>query len=265
MSRVRFRSRVAFAAGSCLLGGSLLSTVVVGATAASATRISTPSVTPARPAPSTTGARAVGVPETTAPPATDPAPPVSDPFQPVLPPTSAATANVSIVDFGFSPASVTVTAGSTVTWTNTGAAIHSVTSDTGAFDSSPTCPSGSCLDPGATYSHTFATAGRFTYHCRVHPTMTGTVVVNAAPGTTTTTTTAAPGSTAGNPPVSGGGGVSPTTASGSTGPELAFTGASAIEMWLVLSALFTISVGLALRPRRRAFPVPASDRSPHRH
>ena len=42
---------------------------------------------------------------------------------------------VSIVDFAFQPASIEVPAGSTVTWTNTGAAPHTVTADDGAFDS----------------------------------------------------------------------------------------------------------------------------------
>ena len=42
---------------------------------------------------------------------------------------------VSIVDFAFQPASIEVPAGSTVTWTNTGAATHTVTADDGAFDS----------------------------------------------------------------------------------------------------------------------------------
>lgn len=257
MSRVRFRSRAAFV--SCLLGGSLLSTVVVGATAASAARPTTTTVAPAAPvtsAPPTTGAATLEAPTTTTPLA-----PVGDPFQP--PPTSSATTQVSIIDFGYSPATVTVAAGSTVSWTNTGDAIHSVSSDTGAFDSSPSCPTGSCIDPGGTYSHVFAAAGRFAYHCKVHPDMTGAVVVNAAPATTTTTT-ASPGSSAGNPPVSGGGGVTPTT-TGSTDPELASTGVSAVATWLVLGALVAISIGLALRPRRRAYPIPVSTDRSDRH
>jgi plastocyanin len=178
---------------------------------------------------------------------------LKDPFAPatVASPRAAATTTVSIVDFGFSPATVTVVTGSTVTWTNTGAVIHSVTSDTGAFDSSPGCPSGPCIDPGASYSHVFAQAGRFAYHCKVHPNMTGTVVVNAA----ATTTTASPGSAtpgSGNPPVSAG--ATPSTAARGTGNDLAFTGASGRELWIAFGALATITLGLALRPRRRAFP-----------
>ena len=174
----------------------------------------------------------------------DPTPPLEDPFAPVTvaPPTPAASAVVSIVDFGFSPAIVTVTAGSTVTWTNTGAVIHSVTSDTGAFDSSPSCPTGPCIDPGGSFSHLFPQVGQFAYHCKVHPNMTGTVVVDA-PATTTTATT--PGTTPGrgNPPVSAG--ATPSTSADGTGNGLAFTGAG-LELWLALGALATITLGLAL-------------------
>jgi plastocyanin len=90
---------------------------------------------------------------------------------------------VSIVDFAFQPASIEVAAGSTVTWTNTGAAPHTVTADNGAFDSGQ-------LKPGATFSQTFTTPGTYTYHCEIHPQMTGTVVVteSAAPAAPTAST-----------------------------------------------------------------------------
>jgi hypothetical protein len=80
---------------------------------------------------------------------------------------------VSIVDFAFQPNSLEVTTGSTVTWTNTGAATHTVTADDGSFDSGN-------LAPGATFSQTFDTAGTFAYHCNIHPNMTGTIVVSDA-------------------------------------------------------------------------------------
>lgn len=76
----------------------------------------------------------------------------------------------SIIDYAFSPASITVKAGSAVTWTNTGSAPHTVTADDGSFDSGS-------LANGATFSHTFAKAGTFTFHCAIHSTMKGTVVV----------------------------------------------------------------------------------------
>jgi plastocyanin len=84
-------------------------------------------------------------------------------------------ASVSIVDFAFQPASVEVAAGSTVTWTNSGAAPHTVTADNGAFDSGQ-------LAPGASFSQTFDTAGTFTYHCEIHPQMTATITVTGGGG-----------------------------------------------------------------------------------
>ena len=82
-------------------------------------------------------------------------------------------AAVSIVDFAFQPASMQVPAGTTVTWTNSGAATHTVTADNDAFDSGR-------LAPGASFSQTFAAAGTFTYHCEIHPQMIGTIVVTEA-------------------------------------------------------------------------------------
>jgi plastocyanin len=84
-------------------------------------------------------------------------------------------AAVTIVDFAFQPASLEVPAGTTVTWTNSGAAPHTVTADNGAFDSGR-------LAPGASFSQTFGTAGTFTYHCEIHPQMTGSIVVTEASG-----------------------------------------------------------------------------------
>jgi plastocyanin len=88
-------------------------------------------------------------------------------------------ATVSIVDFAFQPGSVEVAAGGTVTWTNTGQAPHTVTADDGSFDSGQ-------LAPGASFSQTFNTAGTFTYHCSIHPQMTGTVTVTGGGGAQTT-------------------------------------------------------------------------------
>jgi len=228
------------AAGAVVLA---LTTAPAGAKVAKA-RPAAPSSTiamQARQSPATTPA----APSTTTAPRTDP-------FAP--PPATAATVHVSIVDFGFSPASITVRAGTTVEWTNTGQSIHSVTSDTGAFDSNPSCPSGPCIEAGGTYSHTFTTAGTFAYHCRVHANMTAVVVVIPAPSTTTTTaagptTTAAPGASSGTAPPSSG-------VAAADGNQLAFTGPASTELWLALGAVFAIAIGFALRPRRRPFPIP---------
>ncbi len=80
------------------------------------------------------------------------------------------TGAVSIVDFGFEPADLTVAAGTTVTWTNTGAATHTVKWSDGT-------PESSGLTSGATYQRTFDTAGSFPYVCGIHGSMSGTITV----------------------------------------------------------------------------------------
>lgn len=90
---------------------------------------------------------------------------------PVAAPNDSAGAAVTIVDFAFEPASVTIPQGSTVTWTNAGSAPHTVT---GSFGDSGT------LASGQAYSHTFTEAGTFDYVCQFHPQMTGQVVVEGA-------------------------------------------------------------------------------------
>jgi len=79
-------------------------------------------------------------------------------------------------------ASLTIDAGDTVIWTFTDGAPHSVTSDTG---SNETFDSGT-LPASSTYQYTFTEAGVNDYHCEVHPSMVGTITVNAAvtPGVT---------------------------------------------------------------------------------
>ena len=98
--------------------------------------------------------------------------PMTSPTPSTAPAASAATANaaVTISGFAFGPAAVTVTAGSMITWTNQDSAAHTVTADDGSFDSSS-------LAQGATFSQTFSTAGTVTYHCKIHPSMTGTITV----------------------------------------------------------------------------------------
>jgi LPXTG-motif cell wall-anchored protein len=90
-------------------------------------------------------------------------------------PASAATANVSEVDFDFVPATVTIAVGDTVVWTNNGASPH--TSTGGSWNSGT-------MNPGASFSHTFSSAGTFPYVCSFHESigMTGTVIVGAGGG-----------------------------------------------------------------------------------
>ena len=90
--------------------------------------------------------------------------------------------SVTIVDFAFDPATVDVSVGTTVVWTNTGQAPHTVT---GSFADS------GALSPGQTFRHTFAEAGSFDYVCSFHPQMTGTIRVNAGAATEATPTASA--------------------------------------------------------------------------
>jgi plastocyanin len=105
-------------------------------------------------------------------------------------------ADVKIQGFAFTPSTVTIALGDTVTWTYAGPDTnHSVTSDPGqadSWDSDPgRSPSSTDHPPGTTYARRFDVAGRFTYFCKVHPSMKGTVVVGGGgsppppPGDTT--------------------------------------------------------------------------------
>ena len=77
---------------------------------------------------------------------------------------------VSIDNFAFVPATLTVRAGSTVTWTNHDEEPHTIAASDGSFHSPG-------MGSQATYSHTFPTAGKFDYICSIHPFMHATVVV----------------------------------------------------------------------------------------
>jgi plastocyanin len=77
--------------------------------------------------------------------------------------------------FAFSPATLTIKAGTTVTWKNGTSVGHTVTSDDGkSFDSGTANP---ITAQSGTYSHTFTTAGTFPYHCEIHPFMKATIIV----------------------------------------------------------------------------------------
>jgi plastocyanin len=82
------------------------------------------------------------------------------------------TNEVFIQGMAFNPSPITVSINTTVTWTNKDAIGHTVTSDTGLFDSGT-------IGSNGTYSYDFTTAGTFTYHCKIHPTMVATVIVNS--------------------------------------------------------------------------------------
>jgi len=86
---------------------------------------------------------------------------------------AAASGSVTIVDFNFSPGTITINVGDTVTWSNDGPTPHSATSSNGAFDTG-------IFPAGQSRSHTFNEAGTFSYICTPHPNMRGTVVVQGA-------------------------------------------------------------------------------------
>jgi plastocyanin len=129
-----------------------------------------PSVAPC-PSPAASLPAPVASPAAPAGSATAPAPvlPSATPCAPASSPVTAA-GSVTIKGFSFQPASLSVAVGSSVTWTNADSTAHTVTADDGSFDSST-------LAPGATFSRTFATAGTFTYHCQIHPSMKATITV----------------------------------------------------------------------------------------
>jgi plastocyanin len=76
-----------------------------------------------------------------------------------------------IANFAFGPPTITVHAGTAVTWTNGDEDPHTVVADTaGGFKSQ-------ALDTGDTFTQTFSTPGTYAYHCGLHPYMKGKVVV----------------------------------------------------------------------------------------
>ena len=88
-------------------------------------------------------------------------------------PVRGATHAVQIGDGFFSPASLTVAVGDTITWTNGDDSPHTVTG--AAFDSGN-------LEGGQTFSFTFQESGTFTYACQYHDEMVGTITVVAGAG-----------------------------------------------------------------------------------
>ena len=87
-------------------------------------------------------------------------------------PTTASSSgnSVSIMNFSFTPNSLTVKVGTKVTWTNHDSVTHTVTANQGAFNSP--------VLPGSSFSFTFTKAGTYAYHCMIHPSMMATIVVH---------------------------------------------------------------------------------------
>ena len=83
---------------------------------------------------------------------------------------AAKTQSVAIDGFAFMPQVITITAGTTVTWTNADEDPHTVVATDKSFHSS-------AIDTDERFSFTFTHPGEFTYFCSLHPHMTGKVVV----------------------------------------------------------------------------------------
>jgi plastocyanin len=94
---------------------------------------------------------------------------------------NAAPANsISIDNFTFNPPTLTVKAGTTVSWTNKDDIPHGIASANNAFTRSK------AMDTDDSFSFTFTTPGSYQYFCYIHPHMTGTIVVQAATGSNAT-------------------------------------------------------------------------------
>jgi len=81
------------------------------------------------------------------------------------------TNTISIKNFAFSPSTLNIGVGDTVTWTNEDSASHKLASDSGTEISS------NSINNRESYQHKFTTAGTYDYHCSIHPSMKGKIVV----------------------------------------------------------------------------------------
>jgi plastocyanin len=87
---------------------------------------------------------------------------------------------VTIDNFSFAPATLTVKAGTTVTWTNRDDIPHGIASANNAFKRGP------ALDTNDSFSFTFTTPGTYQFFCYLHPKMVGSIVVEPTTGSNAT-------------------------------------------------------------------------------
>ena len=80
------------------------------------------------------------------------------------------TVNLSIKDYKYNPSPIKVKKGTTLVWTNEDVAKHTVSADSGKWESE-------LLAQGQSYTRVFDTVGSFAYHCSPHPYMKGSVEV----------------------------------------------------------------------------------------
>jgi LPXTG-motif cell wall-anchored protein len=193
-----------------------------------------PAPAPAAPAP----AAPLPAPAAAAEPAPDQAP---EPAASKPKAIAAASGSVTIADFSFTPGTITIDQGDTVTWTNSGPSKHSATASSGEFDTG-------ILDKGGSGSHTFDQAGTYSYICKPHPFMHGTIVVRAAQTGGGDTSGSGGGETGGTSGAAGGTGAGAAASDG--GPTLPNTGSDSGAL-LVLGALMLL-LGIAVHRRTRA-------------
>jgi plastocyanin len=155
-------------------------------------------------------------------------------------PTRAAEHAVQIADSAFSPATMTISVGDTVTWTNADGRPHTVTSDGGAFDSGN-------LDEGQAFSFTFSEPGTYTYHCNYHGEMQATIVVEAASAPAAAPSQAAGGTASGgtDAQTAAGGGTAATTTH-AAGTHEGAQPDTALELPVSLPWLAPLLIGLGL-------------------
>ena len=84
---------------------------------------------------------------------------------------------VTLQNFAFNPASMTVPKGTTVTWVNQDSAEHTIVNDAQGSIARGALFTSNPLPKGASYSYTFDTTGTYPYHCSLHPSMKATVIV----------------------------------------------------------------------------------------
>ena len=143
-----------------------------------------------------------------------------------------AAGTVTIRDFSFSPATIEVKAGETVTWRNDGQVDHTATGK--SFDTG-------VLSKGTTGSFTFQQAGTFSYICSIHPNMKGTVRVTAASSDDSAPAPTNQGSTTNQSAPRAGGG----------GARLPRSGGELIPIAGLGVLMLAIGAGIARRPGAR--------------
>jgi LPXTG-motif cell wall-anchored protein len=161
---------------------------------------------------------------------------------------AAASGSVTIADFTFTPATITVNQGDTVAWNNNGPTPHSATANDGSFDTG-------ILKKGETSSHTFNQPGSFSYFCKPHPFMKATVVVQAAQSGGGDTSGSGSSDTGGSSGTSGGSGAG-ASQSDDGGPALPNTGADSGAMLVLGGLMLLLGIGMHRRTAARK-PRPA--------